>query len=168
MENKSINTNNLLSRENIKIRVSSTLNSKEFAGSNMIDGVDDTCWNSNQGKAQQVVLELKKTQPENFSKFEFISAGGFCPKNITFYITSEDITVNKAAKFYKLKEFNEIKDTSEKQTLEFDKKDFEEVIKEFIKDKGEDSKFVVKTVKLMMNTFYDFFGRVAFYDIKMY
>ena len=114
---------NLLTHDKIKLKVSSVLSNskKEFGAEFMIDGKEDTGWSSNQGNSQSLIIEFKSPiKISSFSTFEFISQGGFCPKNISFNIYTEDFSVLKQkAKCFNLKEFDDIKDTSEVQKLIF-------------------------------------------------
>lgn len=170
---------NKLTPDKVKLKVSSVLSNskKEFGADFMIDGKEDTGWSSNQGSTQSIVIEFKN--PINIydiNEFEFISQGGFCPKNITFMIYTEDITINKQkTKCYTLKEFPDIKDTSESQILSICKEDIDKMLeKNYLNDENEEKQVTqvnnkqIYGILLKMISFYDLYGRVTFYDIKLY
>jgi hypothetical protein len=63
-----------------RIKISSVLsnNATEFGKHFMLDGNDDTCWNSDQGKFHYVFICFD--QPYNVRQIQLTSSGGFCPK----------------------------------------------------------------------------------------
>ena len=69
-----------------KLTVSSTLNKnhKDFGKKHLIDGKEETCWNSDQGLPQFVSASFLK--PHKVSGFSLTAQGGFCPKEIVLYI----------------------------------------------------------------------------------
>jgi hypothetical protein len=81
MTNSSLITNNLK-----RLRVSSTLNKnvKEFNKDFMIDGNDETCWNSHQGSPQSILIEFN--EPCIASQVHIMFQGGFVGKNCEFWI----------------------------------------------------------------------------------
>ncbi len=170
---------NLLSSDKVKLKVSSVLSNskKEFGAEFMIDGKEDTGWSSNQGNSQSIIIEFKSAINLNtFSCFEFVSQGGFCPKNISFIVYIEDFSVLKQkAKSFVLKDFNDIKDTSEIQKSVFNKYDFDNLISEVKKSENnnlssnlDENQIKIYGILLKMTSFYDLHGRVTFYDIKLF
>lgn len=59
-------------------RVSSVLNrdTKNYGRQFLCDGKEETCWNSDQGDVQWIVVNFPK--PVRISKLEFKFQGGFC------------------------------------------------------------------------------------------
>ena len=161
---------NLINKDNVKLRVSSILdnNGKEFGSNKMLDGNEETCWSSGQGKVQSIIIEFKNGLKPNFSNFEFISQGGFCPKDIIFHVYFEDISINKNATSYLLKSVEDIKDISERQIVSFTSDDFH-VLRQNTNNllQKEIELPDIKALKLSFTKFYDFFGRITFYDIKL-
>lgn len=76
-----------LTQNNLKrLRVSSTLNknTREFGKDFMIDGNDETCWNSHQGSPQSISMEFKEASILNNVQIMF--QGGFTGKNCEFWV----------------------------------------------------------------------------------
>ncbi|CAG2116576.1 unnamed protein product, partial [Medioppia subpectinata] len=75
----------LIDSQEIKIKVSSVLNKdvKQFGKQFIIDGKDDTCWNSDQGSVQWIECELKQDVRLRSLSIEF--QGGFAAKQMTLY-----------------------------------------------------------------------------------
>ncbi len=141
---------NLTTKENCKIKVTSILdnNSKEFGGNYIIDGSDDTCWCSSQGQSQSIIFEFKK-KPTFISDIDILIQGGFSPKSIEIYYYNND--PKKIENDIKLLDTIEVKDINDHQVFNIKKKIPEGVF----------------CLKLYMNKFTDFFGRVTFYTINI-
>jgi len=59
-------------------RVSSVLNDDpQFSKRHLIDGRDDTCWNSDAGETQSITLKFRR--PVNVRRLELTFQGGFAP-----------------------------------------------------------------------------------------
>lgn len=142
---------NLVCKDYCKVKVTSVLdnNAKQFGGSFLMDGKDETCWCSGQGKSQAIVIEFKQPVKE-ISEIEIMVQGGFAPKSIDLYYYTEDPTINKEAEMKQL-EVIEVNDTSEPQSFKINK----------LVDEG------IFAVKFYMTKFTDFFGRVSFYTLKI-
>lgn len=78
---------NILNENSItSILVSSVLNknAKEYGKKHLYDGKEATCWNSDQGLPQYIIV--KYPSPELIRKFKITSQGGFCPKVINLHL----------------------------------------------------------------------------------
>ena len=67
----------LLTGSHTKCKAKSTLNkSAEFACKNMFDGTLDTCWNSDQGSPQHLIIAFER--PVSVGQLAIVFQGGFC------------------------------------------------------------------------------------------
>ncbi|KAJ3293923.1 Nuclear receptor 2C2-associated protein [Rhizoclosmatium sp. JEL0117] len=68
-----------------KVKVSSTLNkdSKSFGKQYLTDGSDETCWNSDQGTSQWIIIELP--QPSSISHLHLMFQGGFTSSEVQVF-----------------------------------------------------------------------------------
>lgn len=137
---------NLITKTNCKIKVSSILdnNSKQFGGHFLYDCSDDTCWSSGQGNSQSIIFEFVK-KPIYISYIEISIQTGFSPKEIEvfYYLDNKQMTLLTNYK---------VEDVNDCQVIKINK--------EFMEG--------IQGIKLFMNTFKDFFGRVTFYTVKVY
>lgn len=63
--------------EKMRCKASSTLNkSAEFSSKHLFDGIDDTCWNSDQGETQYIFLDFGELVTPRSLVIQF--QGGFC------------------------------------------------------------------------------------------
>ena len=80
-----------------KCKVSSTLNkSSEYASKHMFDGTDITCWNSDQGSPQFVVLDFTRRVIPRKVLIQF--QGGFTCDNCTIELGLEFPHLDKTLK----------------------------------------------------------------------
>ncbi|XP_064474968.1 nuclear receptor 2C2-associated protein-like [Ornithodoros turicata] len=77
-----------------RIRVSSVLNkdAKQFGKKHLTDGVDDTCWNSDQGTPQWIHIEFPSPVLPTELQMQF--QGGFVGKDV--HLESVDSTVSNS------------------------------------------------------------------------
>ena len=66
--------------------VSSVLqkNHREFGKKYLYDGKPETCWNSDQGLPQHIIVKF--SEPMNLKKIAMVSQGGFCPREIVLWL----------------------------------------------------------------------------------
>ena len=88
-----------------RLRVSSTLNknTREFGKDFMIDGNDETCWNSHQGSPQSISIEFK--QAATLNSVQIMFQGGFTGKNCEFWVRKAGGSEQDAAELVLLKSF---------------------------------------------------------------
>lgn len=136
----------LITKTNCKIKVSSILdnNSKQFGGNFLYDSSEDTCWSSGQGSSQSIIFDFVN-KPIFISFIEFTIQTGFAPKEIEvfYYLANKQLTFLTNYK---------VEDKNDCQVININK--------EFIEG--------IQGIKLFMNKFNDFFGRVTFYTVKIY
>ena len=63
----------------------------------MLDGNDETCWNSHQGSPQNILVELK--QPAVIDTVQIMFQGGFSGNNCEFWVrraNSDKVEMHKA------------------------------------------------------------------------
>ncbi|KAI1301662.1 Nuclear receptor 2C2-associated protein [Halotydeus destructor] len=70
-----------------KKRVSSTLDAKLFGKKCLVDGRDDTCWNSDEGEQQWVVIKFKK--PVNVNEVQVQFQGGFSSRSLKLTVLDD-------------------------------------------------------------------------------
>ena len=139
----------ILTNQSTRLKVSSTLpgNSGEYSKQNMLDNNPQTSWYSNQGKFQYICLFFDDIISINEIIITF--SGGFCPKEIELYSSDEDQYECKKLNLNKITSF-QINDDDNQKILKLPQKI----------DK-------CKTIKLLMKSFYDLYGRVIVYDLKV-
>lgn len=122
-----------------RIRVSSVLNrdTKQFGKKYLLDGEDDTCWNSDQGSPQWIAVDFD--EPETVTEIKIRFQGGFAGREC----------------------WTESLDTSEK-LLEFYPDDVNS-LQSFTLDKPQ----TVKSIKVVFNNSTDFFGRITIYQFDI-
>lgn len=128
-------------------RVSSTLgDDKQFRKGHLIDGCDDTCWNSDDGQQQYTILKFKSLV--DISEVQLQFQGGFSAKNVTFSVgialpdDSKKIAFQTAAS-YDCENVNTIQSFPITATN-------------------------IIAVKAVFHNFTDFYGRVILYHQKVY
>ena len=125
-----------------KIRVSSVLNRdvKQFGKQNLIDGDEESCWNSDKGENQSIIIKFKNDVmiSEICMKFQ----GGFSAKLATIDVCDENDT-------HSTQEAH-LSDSSELQKVAFVKK---------VKAGG--------NLKITLTNCTDTFGRVTMYTLDI-
>lgn len=144
MENK-----NILTTPDTKVKVSSTIqgNSSEYSKKNILDNNPESFWYSNQGKFQYVCLFFNESVSINEIHITF--SGGFCPKEIELSFSEEDQFENKKPTLTKGESF-EVENSNNEQKF---------VLQQPIQK--------CRTLKLFMKQFYDLYGRIMVYDLKV-
>ena len=146
--------NNLicLTNKDTRVKVSSTLKGyPENTKDKLFDGKIDTSWYSNQGKLQYIYVYFD--EPVKIKEINFNFDGSFGPKEIEFSISELDEYNNKKPSLTNIKTFT-IPDSNETHKLILNDEEMEKCSK-------------VKTVKFLMKKFYDSFGRIIVYDLKI-
>ncbi|XP_054159236.1 nuclear receptor 2C2-associated protein-like [Oppia nitens] len=132
----------LLTSNQITLKVSSVLNKdvKQFGKQFLLDGKEDTCWNSDQGSVQWIDCLLDRECRLRSISIEF--QGGFAAKQMTFeFSDSGDQLLTRCVKYGK--------DCNDLQTF----------------DDLPDCR--VKCLRIVFNEFYDLFGRIVIYRLKL-
>ena len=146
--------NNLicLTNKNTRVKVSSTLKgSPENTKDKLFDGKVETSWYSNQGKIQYIYVYFD--EPVKIKEINFNFDGSFGPKEIEMSISEIDEYNNKKPILIPIKTFT-IPDSNETHKL-------------ILSDEESEKCSKVKTVKFLMKKFYDSFGRIIVYDLKI-
>jgi hypothetical protein len=78
--------------DGVKLSVSSSLNSKEFNKQCMIDGSDESCWQSDQGSPQFVIIDFLKEQA--IQSISIMFQGGFAGIETRLYSYESDQPVH--------------------------------------------------------------------------
>uniref|UniRef100_A0A336KMW9 CSON011887 protein n=1 Tax=Culicoides sonorensis TaxID=179676 RepID=A0A336KMW9_CULSO len=135
---------NILKEINYECRVSSVLNrnNKENGKKYMFDDSEDTYWSSDQGTPQFIVLEFASAI--DFSAFKIQFQGGFAGKDCTIQISKN------AASDEMIKEQFFPEDVNKSQSFK-------------LKDPVED----VKSIRLVFENSFDFFGRIVVYSLEI-
>lgn len=84
--------NNIFTPENFQsVTVSSVLqkNHREFGKKHLYDGQPETCWNSDQGLPQHVLVKFE--QPQTINRIAMTSQGGFCPREIVLWLDEVEV-----------------------------------------------------------------------------
>ena len=146
--------NNLicLTNKDTRVKVSSTLKgSQENTKDKLFDGKVDTSWYSNQGKLQYIYVYFD--EPVKIKEINFNFDGSFGPKEIEMSVSDIDEYTNKKPVLTPIKTFN-IPDSNEIHKLILNEEEMEKCSK-------------VRAVKFLMKKFYDSFGRIIVYDLKI-
>ena len=152
MENKSNNEIICLTNKDTKVKVSSTLKgSPENTKDKIFDGKLETSWYSSQGKSQYIYVYFNNSV--KIKEIDFIFDSGFAPKEVEISVSEKDEFNNKKPDLISIKIFD-ISNTNEMHKLVLDENDAEKCNN-------------VRTVKLSMKKFWDPFGRVIVYDLKI-
>ncbi|XP_024870518.1 nuclear receptor 2C2-associated protein isoform X1 [Temnothorax curvispinosus] len=133
----------LLTENNFECRVSSVLNKnvQSYGKTYMFDNCSETCWNSDAGSPQWVLISFENEC--GLSSFEVEFQGGFAGKNCHIEAGNDKKELTLVESFYpedknKLQRFN---------------------LKNQIS---------AKVFKFMFNESYDFFGRIIIYNLSLY
>lgn len=81
-------------------RVSSVLNRdvKQYGKKFMFDGNEETCWNSDQGSSQSVMVELPAAA--SVTRLEIQFQGGFAAREVGFWAGCDVASLKEVQKFY--------------------------------------------------------------------
>ena len=149
---ESENTIICLTNKDTRVKVSSTLKgSPENTKDKLFDGKVETSWYSNQGKLQYIYVYFD--EPVKIKEINFNFDGSFGPKEIEMSVSNADEYENKKPVLTPIKIFN-IPDSNETHKL-------------ILTDEEMEKCSNIKTVKFLMKKFYDSFGRVIVYDLKI-
>ena len=141
-----------LTNKDTRVKVSSTLKgSPQNTKDKLFDGKMETSWYSNQGKVQYIYVYFD--EPVKIKEIEITFDGSFGPKEIEMSASEIDEYNNKKPSLTPIKIFN-IPDSNKAHKLELSDEEMEKCPK-------------IKTVKLLMKKFYDSFGRIIVYDLKI-
>ena len=141
-----------LTNKDTRVKVSSTLKgSPENTKDKLFDGKIETSWYSSQGKSQYIYVYFKNSV--KIKEIDFIFDSGFAPKEVEISVSEKDEFNNKKPDLISIKIFD-ISNTNEMHKLVLDENDAEKCNN-------------VRTVKLSMKKFWDPFGRVIVYDLKI-
>lgn len=127
----------------VNFRVSSVLNKdvKQFGKKYLFDGKDDTCWNSDQGTPQWILLELPA--PVQLEEIKIQFQGGFCGRECWLEGSLDSLTsLRKFSEFYP-------EDNNTYQSFP-------------VNNNG-----AVKIIKIVFNSSSDFFGRIIVYKLDL-
>ena len=141
-----------LTNKDTRVKVSSTLKgSPENTKDKLFDGKIETSWYSSQGKSQYIYVYFNNSV--KIREIDFIFDSGFAPKEVEISVSEKDEFNNKKPDLISIKIFD-ISNTNEMHKLVLDENDAEKCNN-------------VRTVKLSMKKFWDPFGRVIVYDLKI-
>ena len=141
-----------LTNKDTRVKVSSTLKgSPENTKDKLFDGKVETSWYSNQGKVQFIYVYFD--EPVKIKEINFNFDGSFGPKEIEMSISEIDEYDNKKPILNPIKTFS-ITDSNEIHNL-------------ILSDEESEKCSKVRTVKFFMKKFYDSFGRIIVYDLKI-
>lgn len=133
-------SNLLADKSAFTAKVSSVLNKnvKEFGKKNLFDDCEDTCWNSDQGSPQYILISFANPI-ESISKMQIQFQGGFVGTNCHVIVNDESED--------KIDFFPE--DSNKLQTFPLE------------------LKHSCSSVKIVFGGSTDFFGRVTIYQLKL-
>ena len=141
-----------LTNKDTRVKVSSTLKgSPENTKDKLFDGKIETSWYSSQGKTQYIYVYFNNSV--KIKEIDFIFDSGFAPKEVEISVSEKDEFNNKKPDLISIKTFD-IPNTNGIHKLVLDENDAEKCNN-------------VRTVKLSMKKFWDPFGRVIVYDLKI-
>lgn len=114
---------------------------KQFGRQFLVDGSEETCWNSDSGDQQTINVTFK--QPTTLAKVDFQFQGGFSSRKILLQYCDQSKTVIQESTLHPI---------DNNLLQEF--KDFENIS--------------ANSVKIVLNDLSDMFGRVILYQLKLY
>lgn len=131
----------LLTQHKFECRVSSVLNknNRSYGKNYMFDNSPDTCWNSDAGTPQWIIINFEQECEVNSFEIEF--QGGFAGKNCHLEIGDKDTEIFES--FYP-------EDTNTLQKF-------------YLKSPAK-----AKLFKFVFNESTDFFGRIIIYKLALY
>lgn len=128
----------------LRTRVSSVLNKdvKQFGKKHLFDGDEETCWNSDQGSPQWIIVEFSKSV--SVSQVDIQFQGGFVGKTCWIEtIETGQESFSRVHTFYP-------QDTNKPQLFPLP-----------------DSRSSVKSIKIVFEASTDFFGRITIYKLDI-
>ncbi|XP_065278293.1 nuclear receptor 2C2-associated protein [Emys orbicularis] len=130
----------LICRETVS-RVSSVLNrdAKQFGKKHMFDGSEETCWNSDQGSSQWVMLEFPQTVKVSQLQIQF--QGGFASQLCTLEGGRKGEELVKISDFYP-EDINALQSFRTEETM-------------------------LDKLKITFENSTDFFGRIVVYHLSV-
>ncbi|XP_012233430.1 nuclear receptor 2C2-associated protein [Linepithema humile] len=133
----------LLQGKKFDCRVSSVLNKniRSFGKKNMFDKSTETCWNSDAGSPQWVVINFE--EEHSVSSFEIEFQGGFAGKECYLEAGSDEKDTTVVEAFYP-------EDTNKVQRFSLN------------------NQIKAKTFRFLFNQSTDFFGRIIIYNLSLY
>ena len=117
-----------------------------FRKQHIIDGKDDTCWNSDEGKQQFVVFRF--ASPVNISRVDLTFQGGFAPKSLNIAVGISHPQDPSKMLFKPIADY-QVVDTNSEQTF------------------AVQAQHVI-ALKVSCTEFYDFYGRIIMYHARVY
>ncbi|XP_056021636.1 nuclear receptor 2C2-associated protein-like [Ostrea edulis] len=131
-----------LLNKDTRLRVSSVLRRavKEYGPRHLVDGEDDTCWNSNQGSPQWVEVDMDSLS--NVEEIQIRFQGGFAGKDCSVQTTDENTENHTVMEFYP-------EDVNSLQSFKLP------------------SVTSLKKFKIIFSNSTDFFGRITIYELKV-
>ncbi|XP_032686298.1 nuclear receptor 2C2-associated protein [Odontomachus brunneus] len=142
-KNRPIDMPSLLEENKFECRVSSVLNKnvRLYGKKHMFDNSTETCWNSDAGTPQWIIINFKEEC--DLSNFEIEFQGGFVGKDCYLEAGSNEKDTTVVEAFYpedmnNLQRFNLV------------------------------NKIKAKTFKFLFNQSTDFFGRIIIYNLSLY
>ncbi|XP_061171989.1 nuclear receptor 2C2-associated protein-like [Saccostrea echinata] len=131
-----------LTSKDTSLRVSSVLNRaiKTYGPRHMVDGEEDTCWNSDQGSPQWIELTLNSLS--NVEEIQIQFQGGFAGKDCCIQMTDENNDKHTVMKFFP-------EDVNSIQSFKLPRVTS------------------LKKFRIIFNNSTDFFGRITIYQLKV-
>lgn len=133
----------LLTHPQTKVKAKSVLNkSSEYAAKHMFDDKEDTCWNSDQGCPQHILIDFEK--PVHIEKIRIMFQGGF---------VGQDCLVEGSLELGKLELLSTLDNIADNNDLQ-----------SFPIDSSKEIRFF----KLTFNSSTDFYGRITIYRLEAF
>ena len=131
-------------------KVSSVLNrdAKQFGKKHLFDGDEETCWNSDQGSPQFVVVAFHS--PVTVDRLDIRFQGGFVGRECSFQVLSNDDDGGSSSEFETVTRFYP-DDSNKLQTFPVE---------------GENNRPTTK-VRITFDSSTDFFGRITIYSMEL-
>lgn len=144
----------LVDLDAMKYKVSSVLNknTKQFGKSFIFDGDEETCWNSDQGEEQWVMIKFDEAvtiKKDDQLTLHVQFQGGFSCRNCTVTFTTDEGDKVVTSKCFP-------KDSNSKQTFTLK-----------FSEKTEMSSFNASMIKVTFSDPTDFFGRMIVYSLDL-
>lgn len=135
-------TMSLFKESKFECRVSSVLNkdTRNYGKQHMFDNTDETCWHSDAGIQQWILINFENTC--TISAFEIEFQGGFAGKDCYIEITDKDNCTLTVERFFP-EDTNAVQHFHLKNTV------------------------IAKSLKLIFNGSTDFFGRIIVYRLSI-
>lgn len=134
----------VLTTPQTKCKASSTLNrSSQYAVKNIFDDNSDTCWNSDQGSPQTLMIDLEKLT--NIKSIRIMFQGGFVGLNGKI-----ETTQRKEDPFLEVSQFHDISDNNDLQTIQL-----------------ASAGVIAQYIRVIFTSSSDFYGRVTIYKLEI-